>query len=463
MPAAAARKTRAGCRNRRHVATTEQVQDTGRMDAGIRYVRNGGVAIAYQVVGDGPSDLVFVPDFTSNLVYGWEHPYWRDFYERLARSFRLILYDKRGTGLSDHGGQFPALETRMDDVRAVLEAAESSVAVVLGSHDGCSMAALYAATYPERTKTLALFQPWTPSEMTEEDFLELADLRERWGTAEFSEQLLAKICPTLHASEPARTWFTNECRVGATPAVAYALNLAAHQTDLRDVLPTIRVPTLVLHRGPDGEEGAREIARFIPGARSAALAGDDWWGIFLSPELVDEVERFASGQAPPEVPETVLATLLFTDIVRSTTRAAELGDQRWRELLGRHHALVRRELARFRGEERDTAGDGFFATFDGPARAIRCAQVITQGVRELGLDIRAGVHTGECELHDDKVAGIAVSMGARVAAEAQPGEVLVTGTVKDLVAGSGLAFEQRGEYELKGVPGAWQIYAAAGD
>ena len=433
------------------------------MSTDVRYVRNSGVAIAYQVVGNGPVDLVFVPDFTSNLVYGWEHPYWSEFYERLARSFRLILYDKRGTGVSDHGGQFPALETRMDDVRAVLEAAGSSGAVVLSSHDGCSMAALFAATYPERTRALVLFQPWTYEEVTDEDRAELASLRERWGTTEYADELLAKICPTLFSTEQGRNWFANECRVGATPAVAYALNLAAFQTDLRDVLPAIRVPTLVLHRGAQGEENARGVTPLIPGARSAALPGDDWWGIFLSPELVDEVERFVAGQAPPEVPETVLATILFTDIVGSTSLAADLGDHSWRELLARHHELVRRELARFRGVERDTAGDGFFATFDGPARAIRCAQEIVRGVRDLGLEVRAGIHTGESELHDDKVAGIAVSIGARVAGEAEPGQVVVTGTVKDLVAGSGLAFEPSGERELKGVPGTWPIYAVAED
>jgi class 3 adenylate cyclase/pimeloyl-ACP methyl ester carboxylesterase len=433
------------------------------MSPEVRYVRNGGVAIAYQVVGNGPTDLVFVPDFTSNLVYAWEHPYWRDFYERLARPFRLILYDKRGTGLSDHGGQFPALETRMDDLRAVLEAAESSTAVVLGSHDGCSMAALYAATYPERTLALALFQPWAYSEMRDDDFAGLADLRERWGTSDYSDELCATICPTLHATEAGRVWFANEARVGASPAVAYALNLASYQTDLREVLPAIRVPMLVLHRGQRAEKDAADVVSRTPGARSAALQGNDWWGIFLSPELIDEVARFAAGQAPPVVPETVLATLLFTDIVGSTSRSAELGDLAWRELLARHHALVRRELARFRGEERDTAGDGFFATFDGPARAIRCAQQIVQGVRDLGLEIRAGIHTGECELHDGKVAGIAVSIGARVAGEAQPGEVVVTGTVKDLVAGSGLAFESLGERPLKGVPGSWPIYAVTDD
>jgi len=429
------------------------------MDPDIRYVRNGGVAIAYQVVGDGPSDLVYVSDFTSNLVYGWEHQYLRDFYERLARSFRLVLYDKRGLGLSDYGGQFPALETQMDDLRAVLEAAGSSTPVVLGSHNGCSMAALYAATYPERTQALVLFQPWAYLGMDDESVAELAHLRDHWGTKEFCDELLATICPTLHVTETGRAWFANKLRVGASPAAAYALNLASQQTDLRDILPAIRVPTLVLHRGAGGEKNARDVVPRIPGARSAALPGDDWWGIFLSPELVDEVERFVAGQAPPTVPETVLATLLFTDIVGSTSRAAELGDQQWRELLGQHHALVRRELARFRGEERDTAGDGFFATFDGPARAIRCAQVIAEGVRGLGLEIRAGVHTGECELHDGKVAGIAVSIGARVVSEAQSGEVVVTGTVKDLVAGSGLVFEPLGERTLKGVPGSWPIYA----
>jgi len=425
----------------------------------IRYVKNGGVAIAYQVVGDGPSDLVFVPDYTSNLVYGWEHRYWRDFYERLAQSFRLIVYDKRGTGLSDHGGQFPSLETQMDDLRAVVAAAGSSAAVLLGAYDGCSMAALYAATFPERTRALVLFQPRARAEVTDELREWLVELRDRWGTIDFHHEQLAAICPTLAQTQEACDWFVNDRRVGATPAVAYALNLAWVQTDLREVFPAIRVPTLVFHRGARGHADALDVAARIVGARTTRLAGDDWWGIFLSPELADEVEQFLAGHEPPEVSEGVLATLLFTDIVGSTSRTAELGDQRWRELLERHHALVRRELARFRGEERDTAGDGFFATFDGPARAIRCAQVVTQRVRDLGLEIRAGLHTGECELHDGKVAGIAVSIGARVAAEASAGEVLVTSTVKDLVAGSGLAFEPRGEHELKGVPGLWPIYA----
>ena len=433
------------------------------MVADIRYVKNGGVAIAYQVIGSGSTDLVFVPDYTSNLVHGWEHPHWRGFYERLARSFRLIVFDKRGTGLSDHGGQFPSLETRMDDLRAVLEAAGSSSAVLLGGYDGCSMAALYAATFPERTRALVLFQPRAHAEANDETRAWLGELRERWGTIDFHEEQLAAICPSLAATEEGREWFVNDRRVGASPAVAYELNLAWVQTDLREVLAAIRVPTLVLHRGARGQAEAQDVARRIAGSRISGLAGEDWWGIFLSPEIAEEVERFVAGKEPPQVPESVLATLLFTDIVGSTERAAELGDRRWREVLDSHHALVRRELARFRGEERDTAGDGFFATFDGPARAIRCAQVIAERVGELGLQIRAGLHTGECELHDGKVAGIAVSIGARVAGEASAGEVIVTGTVKDLVAGSGLTFEPRGVHELKGVPGRWPIYVVGAE
>jgi class 3 adenylate cyclase len=428
----------------------------------IRYARSGGVAIAYEVVGEGEIDLVYVPDYASNLVYGWETPHWSDFYERLAQSFRLILFDKRGTGLSDLGGQYPALETRMEDLHAVLDAAGSERTFLLGSHDGCSLAALYAATYPGRTRGLALFHPAAHQHHVWESAFEkeLDALREGWGTQEFSDHMLEYLCPTLFEREEDRLWFANWTRTGASPAVAVALNRAWAQTDLRDVLPAVRVPTLVLHRPGMAEEYAHEVAELIPGASLLRVSGSDYWGIFLSPEVPEEVERFASGEAPPKVPDTVLATLLFTDIVASTERAAELGDRAWRELLERHHAVVRRELSRFRGEERDTAGDGFFATFDGPARAIRCAQAVADGVRSLGLDVRAGVHTGECELHDGKVAGLAVSIGARVAAAAGAGEVFVSQTVKDLVAGTGLTLEDRGQQELKGVPGTWRLYAA---
>src|SRR5438874_9411943 len=432
------------------------------MGLDIQYARSGSVSIAYQVVGDGERDLVYVPDYVSNLVYGWESPHWRKFYERLAQSFRLILFDKRGTGLSDLGGHFPALETRMDDVRAVLDAVGSSSTVLLGSHDGCSMAAMYAATHPERTSALVLFQPVAhdPEGHTADAQANLADLRERWGTQEYSDERLKETAPSLYADPAEREWFANWLRVGASPAVAYALNRAWFETDLRDVLPAVRVPTLVLYRPVMRmEEHAREVAGLIPAASVLRVSGMDYSEIFLSPEIPEEVERFVAGEVVPEVPDSVLATVLFTDIVGSTERATELGDRAWREVLERHHALVRRELTRYRGEERDTAGDGFFATFDGPARAIRCAQAIVEGVHELGLQVRAGVHIGECELHEGKVAGLAVVIGARVAALAEGGEVLVSQTVKDLVAGAGVEFEERGENELKGIPGSWRLYA----
>jgi class 3 adenylate cyclase len=289
----------------------------------------------------------------------------------------------------------------------------------------------------------------------------LADLRDRWGTRAYSDDLLLEGCPTLYAQEDQREWFANELRLGASPAAAYALNRAFLETDLSEVWPAVRTPTLVLYRrGTVGEDGALRVASQIAGAHTVPVSGTDYFGNFLSHDIVDEIERFVAGEQAPEVPDTVLSTVLFTDIVGSTEQAAELGDRAWRELLEGHHALVRRELSRFRGEERDTAGDGFFATFDGPARAIRCAQAIATGIRELGIEVRAGVHTGECELHDGKVAGLAVSIGARVAAAAGPGEVLVSQTVKDLVAGTGLLLDDRGEQELKGVPGTWRLYAA---
>jgi class 3 adenylate cyclase/pimeloyl-ACP methyl ester carboxylesterase len=427
----------------------------------VSYARSAGAAIAYQVVGDGDIDLVWVPDYVSNLVFAWQSPHWRRFYERLARSFRLILFDKRGTGLSDLGGQFPALETRMEDLRAVLDAVGSATPVLFGSHDGCSLAMLYAATYPERARALALFHPVAHAEAEHPGAPdELAELRSEWGTQAYCDRLFRETCPSLASSEEERSWFANWLRVGASPAVAYALNRAWFETDVRDVLPAVRVPTLVLYRSSLGELAARDVAARIPGAVATRASGRDYWGVFLSPEIPDELERFAAGQAAPAVPDTVLTTVLFTDIVGSTQRAAELGDRAWRDLLRRHDAVARRELSRFRGEERDTAGDGFFATFDGPARAIRCAQAVGEAVQELGLELRAGVHTGECEVHEGKVAGIAVAIGARVAAEAAPGEVLVSHTVKDLVAGTGIAFDERGERQLKGVPGTWRLYAA---
>ena len=433
------------------------------MGLDIRYARSGGVSIAYQIVGDGDTDLVYVPDYVSNLVYGWESPHWRPFYDRLAQSFRLILFDKRGTGLSDLGGHFPALETRMDDVRAVLDAAGSGSAVLFGSHDGCSMAALYAASYPERTRGLVLFHPVAhdPEAHTDAAREDLAEVRDSWGTQKFSDEIMRDAAPSLLHDPRERELFANWLRVGASPSVAYALNRAWFETDLREILPAVRVPTLVLYRRSVAEPLALDVAERIPGAQALRVSGEDYGEVYLSPEIPEEIERFVAGEQVPVVPDTVLATILFTDIVASSVRAAELGDHAWRELLERHHALVRRELTRYRGEEKDTAGDGFFATFDGPARAIRCANAIVEGVHELGLEVRAGVHTGECEVHEGKVAGLAVVIGARVAALAEGGEVLVSQTVKDLVAGAGVDFEERGEHELKGVPGSWRLYSVA--
>ncbi|HEY7604699.1 MAG TPA: adenylate/guanylate cyclase domain-containing protein [Gaiellaceae bacterium] len=431
------------------------------MEPDIRYARNGDVAIAYQVVGEGKRDLVFVPGFVSNLVYGWESPYWREFYERLARSFRVILFDKRGTGLSDRGGAgWAALETRMEDMRAVLDAVNSERAVVFGSHEGGQMAALYAATYPEATEALALFQFITHGEGSDSPYWQEASRTLRgWMTQEVADQWLAEICPTLLRSEADRVWFANWLRVSASPEIGYALNMTYADSDVRRVLPTIRVPTLVLVRGELAkEQGATSSVELLPNARLVEIAGSDYWGTFLSPEIADELEAFVATLGSEPESDTVLATVLFTDIVDSTARAASLGDRRWRELLAEHHARTRRELARHRGVELDTA-DGFFARFDAPARAIRCACAIRESVAELGLELRAGLHTGECEILDDKVTGIAVSIGSRVAAEAGAGEVLVSQTVKDLVAGSGLEFDERGVAALKGVPGDWRLFA----
>ena len=431
------------------------------MDSEIAYARNGGVAIAYRVMGDGDVDLVFVPDYMSNLVFGQLYPGWRDFHRLLAERFRLILFDKRGTGLSDHGGQFATLETRMEDLHAVLDATGSTSTVILASHEGCGMATLFAASYPERTRALALFHPIESglSRDPEVSSRELADLRDRWGTQEFADELLTWGCPSIAGDPSQRRWFADHLRVGASPAVAYALNRAFDEVDLRDVLPAVRVPTLVLYREPQ-RENAEQVARGIPGAQAMRVGGTDYLEIWVSPEVVEEVARFVAGEQAPAVPDRVLATIMFTDIVGSSERAATLGDRAWRDLLARHNAAVRRELSRFNGEERDTAGDGFFVTFDGPARAIHCAQAINDAVAPLGLDVRIGIHTGECELHEGKLAGVAVVAGARISARAAAGEVLVSRTVHDLVAGSGLEFDQHGEHELKGLPGAFALFSA---
>ena len=430
----------------------------------IQYARSGDVAIAYQTFGQGPRDVVLVPMF-SNLVFPWSNADWFGLYDRLSSFSRVIILDKRGTGLSDRPRDLGPLETRMDDIRAVLDAVGSERATLLGFGEGGQTCALFAATYPERTEALVLFN--TPARyvkaedypygMPEDEWRgELRVVRERWGTREYHEEEARAIDPA--ADEEFLEWFVTCQRFCASPGAALTFLRVYGETDLRELLPTIRVPTLVLFR-PAARDQMLDVARRISGARALEIRGP---GFKAFEDITREVEAFLSETPVEPIPDSVLATVLFTDIVGSTERAAALGDRAWRDLLQDHHITVRRELSRFRGEELDTAGDGFFATFDGPARAIRAAQAIVGDVHELGLEIRAGVHTGECELHDGKVAGIAVAMGARVAGVAEPGEVLVSGTVKDLVAGSGIEFEDRGAHELKGVPGEWRLYAVRG-
>jgi class 3 adenylate cyclase len=431
----------------------------------IEYTRSGDVAIAYQTFGDGPHNVVFVPMF-SNLVFPWSNAIWRGMYERFASFSRLIMFDKRGTGLSDRPRDLGPLETRMDDIRAVLDAVGAERTTLVGLGEGGQTCALFAATYPERTEALVFVA--TPARVVRADDYpygasedewraELREIRERWGTREYFEATARAIDPS--ADEEFIDWFVTCQRFCASAGAALTFYRVFGETDLRQMLPTIRVPTLVLYR-PSNREQMLDLAQRIKDARALDIGTESFAVAFGA--IPREVEAFVSSLGAELVPDTVLATVLFTDVVDSTQRAAMLGDRAWRNLLQDHHIAVRRELARFRGEELDTAGDGFFATFDGPARAIRAAEAIVGGVRELSLEIRAGVHTGECELHDGKVAGIAVSMGARVAATAAPGEVLVSSTVKDLVAGSGIEFAERGVFELKGVPGEWRLYAVSG-
>jgi pimeloyl-ACP methyl ester carboxylesterase len=430
----------------------------------IHYTRSGDVAIAYQVVGDGPLDLVFVPTF-ANLVFPWLNGDWKSFYVRLASFARLILLDKRGTGLSDRPRDLGSLEARMDDIRAVLDALGAERAVLVGSGAGGQPCAMFAATYPERTRALVLVN--TPARAVKtEDYPygletdawreQLREVRQRWGERDYFEQQARAANP--RADEEFVDWFVTCQRFNASPGAALNFYRVLGETDLRNVLESISVPTLVLH-GPAQRAEMLDVARRIPDVRSVALPADTLIETFE--DIARETRAFVEGAQPDEIPDSVLATVLFTDLVRSTERAAALGDRAWRDVLTRHHEDVRRELVRFRGEELDSAGDGFFCRFDGPARAMACARAIVSGARRLDLDVRAGIHTGECEVVGGKLAGISVVTGARVAALADPGEVLVSQTVKDLVAGSGFGFIDRGEHELKGVPGIWRVYAVA--
>ena len=437
-----------------------------------RYAKSGDVHIAYQVFGEGPFDLVFVPGWISHLDMVWENPLSSWFFRRLASFSRVICFDKRGTGMSDRDAIAPSLEVRMDDVRAVMDAAGSERAVLYGVSEGGPMSILFAATYPERVSALVLNA--TVARATEApDYPEGAQMRasldqcsEMVDTGWGEGRTLSVFAPSHAASEDARRAWGRLERTVISPGAARAYLRILYDIDVRPVLPAVRVPTLVIHRTDDRTVPValgRWLARNLPGARYVEQPGDDhipWLGDASS--LLDEVQEFLTGTRGEAEVDRVLATVLFTDIVGSTERAAQVGDHRWREVLDRHDALVRQQVDRFRGRFVKSTGDGLLGTFDGPARAVRAACAARDGLRSLGIQMRAGLHTGEIELRDEDVGGIAVHIGARVAEAASPAEVLVSSTVKDLVAGSGLRFADRGTHNLHGVPGEWRLFAVEG-
>ena len=434
-----------------------------------RYVRSGGAYIAYRIIGGGPVDLVMLSGGFSHVELQLEEPSFARFLGRLASFCRLIILDVRGTGLSDKTMNLPTLEEQVDDVLAVLDAAGSERAALFGLSQGGVLASLFAAAHPDRATALILFgtcarltrtdgYPYgrTPEEV--ERYLQITE--QGWGHG----VALPFLAPTMAGDEAFKRWFAKLERQGASPGNMLAVLRLHRDVDIRQVLPAIHVPALVLHRAGDAyrEVGhGRYLAAHIPGAKYVELPGRDHLAYVGDQDAVlDEVEEFLTGVRRGPEPDRVLATVLFTDIVGSTERAVAAGDRSWRDLLDRHNTLVRRELDHFRGREVDTAGDGFLATFDGPARAIRCARQVAEKVPGLGLELRSGLHTGEIELAGEHIRGLAVHIGARVVSLAGPGEVLVSSTVKDLVAGSGIVFEDRGEHTLKGVPGTWRIYIA---
>jgi pimeloyl-ACP methyl ester carboxylesterase len=441
------------------------------MEAETRYAKSGELRIAYQVHGDGPIDLLFAPGYLSHLEQNQWWPSYATFLERLASFSRLIVFDRRGTGLSDRILELGSFEELMDDMTAVLDAAGSERAALFGGAEGGPMCVLFAATFPERTTALVLGasfarrtwaedHPWGLDEDTQRYILD--GYEERWGRTGFGK----RSAPSLVDDGRFQAWYSQAQRFAGTPASARAWFRATMEIDVRHVLPAIRVPTLVVHRTGDGVipvESGRYLAEHIPDAKYVELPGVDHLPFVREDEAIaDEIEEFLTGSRRVRGPDRVLATVLFTDIVGSTERAAMLGDRRWTELLAEHHRIVGDQLDRHRGKVVRVEGDGTLSTFDGPARAVNCATAIRQAIAPLGVEVRAGLHTGEIELADTGVEGIAVHIGARVAALAEPGEVLVSSTVKDLVVGSGLEFADRGRHELKGVPGDWQLYAVDG-
>ncbi len=432
----------------------------------VRYARCGDVHIAYTVFGEGANDLVWVPGFISQVEHWWDEPGYVRMLERFASFARVTMFDKRGTGLSDRLSGAPTMEERMEDVHAVMDAVGLEEAVIFGVSEGGSLAALFAATYPDRCRALALygafarFQSWFPSEEALEALFDYVE--NNWG----SGASVARFAPSRQGDSAFQEWWGRFERLGGSPSSVKAIMKLNSEIDISSILPSIHIPTLVLHRTEDPTvdvEGGRELASKIPGARLVELPGADHLPSVGDMEsIAGALEEFLTGKKPVGSTDRVLATVLFTDLVDSTARAISLGDQHWKNLLSAHDSAVRRELARFRGTEIRWLGDGFLATFDGPARAVRCAQVIVEKAASLDLDIRAGLHTGEVELIGEEVHGIAVHIASRVMNLAGPRETLVTRTVKDLVAGSGIIFENFGAHTLKGVPDDWVLYRATG-
>jgi class 3 adenylate cyclase len=426
-----------------------------------RYAKSGNVHVAYQVFGSGAIDLVFVPGFVSHIENYWEHPDLARWLLRLGGFARVVMFDKRGTGLSDPVSEVPSLELRMDDVRAVMDAVGIERAAQLGISEGGPLATLFAATYPQRCLGLVLYGAFARSSWITAEGLEayIGYINRGWG----SGRSLPMWAPSRQNDPVLQQWWGRFERLGASPASAMAVVRMIDQIDIADILSSVHVPTLVIHCTGDTlikVEYGRFLAEHIPGARLLELPGDDHL-FFVHEQIGDAIEEFLTGSIATAEGRRVLATVLFTDIVGSTARAEQLGDQRWHNLLDAHHTAVRRELARYRGIEVRSLGDGFLATFDGPARAVRCACAIVEAVRPIGIQVRSGLHTGEIERADNDVQGIAVHIASRVSALAAAGEVLVSRTVKDLVAGSGLRFNERGRHSLKGLQEPMDLYAAS--
>ena len=429
-----------------------------------QYAKNGDIHVAYQVFGEGEVDLILVPGFISHIENSWDEPDLAGWLRRLGSFSRVIMFDKQGTGLSDQGSELPGMDERMDNIRAVMDAQGVERAAIFGISEGGSLATLFAATHPDRSRALILygafarFKSWLPTQEALDRLILYID--NDWG----SGQSLPMFAPSRKDDLPFQHWWGKFERLGASPGAAKALMRMNSQIDTSDILASVNVPTLVIHRKDDvavDVEGGQFLAERIPDAKYVELSGVDhlpWVGENTN-QILDEMAKFLTGEWRPVEADRILATVLFTDIVDSTRHAAELGDQQWREMLDRHNTMMHKNIVRFRGRAIKSTGDGFLATFDGPARAIRCASAASEAAREIGIEIRAGLHTGEIELIGDDIGGIAVHIASRVLGQAGANKVWVSRTVKDLVVGSGFDFKDEGTYKLKGVPGEWHLFA----